>query len=177
MKLDFSRTDAQHSLVGYSDSDHANSVDRKSTSGYIFILSNGAISWCSQKQKVIALSSTEAEFIALANAMQDMIWLKQVLTELRFDVKTPHLLCDNVSTIHIAQNNNYSARTKHIDLREKFLVQRMQLNDVNIGHVSTHSNVADYLTKHLTKPKHELFRLMSGIKQLHSVPKNSVSRH
>lgn len=162
-KLIYSRS-SNNTLLGFCDSDHANSPDRKSTTGYIFLMSNAAVSWCSQKQKIIALSSTEAEFIALASAMQDALWLKQVLDELHFDIGVPHLQCDNTSTIHIAKNNNYSARTKHIDLREKCLVQRMQLKHVSITHVATTGNVADYLTKNLNRPKHEQFRLMSGIR-------------
>lgn len=152
-------------LIGYSDSDHGSDPsDRKSQTGYVFMLSNGAISWKSTKQKIIALSSTEAEFIALTSTMQEAIWIKQLLAELQFEIGTPLLRCDNTSTIKIALHNNYSPRTKHIDIRVKCLVQKLANEEFLVEHVSTNQNAADFFTKSVSKEKHQLFVSMTGIK-------------
>jgi hypothetical protein len=162
-KLVFSRTKNQE-LIGYTDSDFASdSADRKSTSGFVFMLANAAISWKSVKQKIIALSSTEAEFIALTAAMQEALWLKQLMDEIHFEIGPPKIHCDNTSTIKLAMNNNYSPRTKHIDVRVKCLNQKLANSEIELSYISTDENVADYMTKGLTKVKHCKFSQLSGI--------------
>ena len=86
LKLQYRSTDEK--LLGYSDADWANdSDDRHSTTGNVFTMSGGAISWLSQKQATVALSTAEAEYIALGSATQEAIWLHQLLTDLRIDTK------------------------------------------------------------------------------------------
>ncbi|GAV91753.1 hypothetical protein CFOL_v3_35141, partial [Cephalotus follicularis] len=89
-------------LVGYTDSDMAGDVDsRKSTSGYLITFSGGAVAWQSRLQKCIALSTTEAEFIAATEACKELLWMKRFVQELGFTQERYELFCDNQSAIHL----------------------------------------------------------------------------
>lgn len=163
-KLRFSQSRTIN-LTGYSDSDYAgDDDDRKSTSGFIFLLSGNVISWYSGKQKTVTLSSTEAEFVALTLTIQEAIHLQQILSEIEHSPPSTKLFVDNVSTISIAKNNNFSFRTKHLDVRQKFIAEQCPQKNIDILHVSTNDNIADFLTKALSAEKHQKFSLMSGIK-------------
>ena len=105
-------------LKGYTDSDIAGDLDnRKSTTGYLFTFSGGAISWQSKLQKCVALSTTEAEYIAATEAGKEMIWLKRFLQELGLNQMEYIVYCDSQSAIDLSKNSMYHARTKHIDVR------------------------------------------------------------
>ena len=106
-------------IIGCSDADWAGDIsDRKSTSGYIFVLSGGAISWSSRKQKCVALSIAEDEYVALSSAVQECIWLRQLEAELGNATEGPSLILeDNQSAIAMAKNPQYHGRAKHIDIR------------------------------------------------------------
>ena len=104
-------------LVGYTDADMAGDVDsRKSTSGYMIVFSGGAVSWQSRLQKCVALSTTEAEFIAITEACKEMIWMKKFLNELELQQDSYHLFCDSQSAIHLTKNATFHSRSKHIDI-------------------------------------------------------------
>ena len=105
-------------LKGYIDSDMAGDLDnRKSTTEYLFIFSGEAISWQSKLQKCVALSTTEAEYIAATEAGKEMIWLKRFLQELGLNQMEYIVYCDNDSAIDLSKNSMYHARTKHNDVR------------------------------------------------------------
>ena len=108
--------DGSSSCVGYTDADWAGDVDdRKSTSGYVFLLSGGAISWKSQKQKCVALSTAEAEYVAMASAAQESVWLRQLIAELtNTSTESPTLIFeDNQSAIAMTKNLQFHGRAKH----------------------------------------------------------------
>ncbi|KAG5674318.1 hypothetical protein PVAND_004295 [Polypedilum vanderplanki] len=153
---------------GFSDADHAGEIDmRKSISGYIFKFGGAAVSWCSSRQRIVALSSTEAEYIALAGAVQEAIWLRQLSIELQIipnDV-TMIVRCDNQSTIKLALCNGYRPRTKHIDLRYHFLRDEIEKGIVNVQFIGTEENVADALTKAVSRQKLELCATNMGLTQ------------
>ncbi|KAE8678885.1 Serine/threonine-protein kinase Nek5 [Hibiscus syriacus] len=105
-------------VVGYVDSDYAGDLDnRRSTTGYVFTLGGGPICWKSTVQSVVALSTTEAEYMAAAEAAKEALWLTGLVKELGVQQGGVQLLCDNQSAIHLAKNQVYRARTKHIDVR------------------------------------------------------------
>jgi len=110
------------SLIGYSDADWAGDMDsRHSTTGKLFVMSGAAISWLSRKQPVIALSTSEAEYIALCAATQEVIWLRRLLTGFKAPPERPTTIReDNQSAIAIAKNPVSHARTKHIDDKISF---------------------------------------------------------
>ncbi len=149
-------------LIGYTDSDYASDVtDRKSTSGYIFKYGDCTISWNSCKQKIVSLSSTEAEYIGLTNAAKEAIWYSQMLKELKKFCKKIEvfcddiiLYCDNKSTICLAKNPEYHSRSKHIDIRHHFIREKIEEGQLRIDYESTEEMCADMLTKGLPKIKH-----------------------
>jgi len=110
-------------LHGFVDADWASDVnDRKSTSGFVFMLGGTAISWSSKKQAAVALSSTEAKYLARAHAAKEAVWLRRLLGELGQDTNSPTALhIDNQSAITIARNPEFHNHTKHIDVRYHFL--------------------------------------------------------
>ena len=141
--------------------------DRKSTSGYVFLLAGGAISWSSKKQSSVVLSSTEAEYIAGAHAAKKLVWLRRLLNELslRTDAATI-LLMDNQSAMAIARNLEFHDRTKHIDMRYHFLCLKVENEELNPTYIPTEEQIADVLTKALCREKHEKFSEGMGIRRL-----------
>ena len=122
--MEFSiRRGGDDELVVYIDSDHAGDLeDRKSTSGYVFLLSSGAISWSSRKQPVVSLSTTEAEFIAAASCACQAVWLKRVLGKLgQNQSKSTVIRCDSNSVIKLSKNPVMHGHSKHIDVHFHFL--------------------------------------------------------
>jgi len=142
-------------LIGYCDSDWASeAADRKSVTGYIFKLANGTVSWCSKKQPIMALSSTEAEYIALGSAAQEALWIQQLLREFWKEAdKSVEIWCDNQSTIKLASSEAYRPRTKHIDVKFHFLRSHVEKGDIAVKYVNTNENNADMLTKAISSEK------------------------
>ena len=96
--------------------------DKKSTSGYVFLMSSSAVSWCSKKQPIVTLSTTEAEFVAAAVCVCQGVWMKRILKELgHSDGGCTTVMCDNSSTIKLSKNPVMHGRSKHIDVRFHFL--------------------------------------------------------
>ena len=150
------------SLIGYCDSDWASSVDaegsRRSVTGYCFHLSksSAALSWKSRKQPTVALSSCEAEYMALASATQEALYLKQLLTEIdpQFDkTKVITLFEDNQGTIALVNNPVYHQRTKHIDIRYHFIREQVHDKCINVEYLLTSLMIADCLTKPMGRVK------------------------
>lgn len=158
-------TNGCQELTGYCDADWASDIDeRRSTTGYIFLLQSGAISWNTKRQKTIALSSTEAEFMSMVAAIQEAIWLRRLENELAVDPTQPMILyCDNKSAIHVAHNNAYSSRTKHIDVRVKFIRERLNDNTILLNYLSTNEMVADMFTKGVPLNKLNMFTSKFGL--------------
>lgn len=143
-------TKSKSSLTGYSDADWASDVDkRRSCTGYVFKLSNAAISWGSKRQPTIALSSTEAEYMALSSATNELIWLKSLVDELdpnEEKVIVP-IFSDNQSAISLASIDGYNCRTKHIDIRHHHIREKIQKCILILKHIPTENMTADILTK------------------------------
>ncbi|KAJ3479322.1 hypothetical protein NLI96_g9143 [Meripilus lineatus] len=143
-------------LFGYSDADWAQNIsDRRSISGFAFLLAGGAISWSSKKQATVALSTMEAEYLALAHASKEALWLRSLLEHLHFEIsgETP-IFCDNQSTIAFAHDHQFHARSKHIDIRHHFIRDHINQKTITVPHVATQDNVADVLTKALPRDAH-----------------------
>ncbi|KAL8160151.1 hypothetical protein V2J09_001688, partial [Rumex salicifolius] len=166
-------------LIGYTDSDHAGDKDdRKSTSGYVFFLAGGAVSWSSKKQPVVALSSTETEFVAAASCAAQCIWLRRILEAMSWweNVQgATTIYCDNVSTIKLSKNPVLHGRSKHIDLRFHFLRDLVNDGIVEMEHCGTESQVADILTKAVKLDTFEYLRGRLGVEEWSSTAGSAKS--
>ncbi|XP_071708375.1 secreted RxLR effector protein 161-like [Rutidosis leptorrhynchoides] len=152
-------------LNGFVDADWMGDAnDSHSTLGYCFNMSSAVISWCSKKQDVVALFSTEAEYIAATMADQECTWLRRligdILEEVDYVVK---LKCDNESAIKLASNPVFHARTKHIEMRYHFIREKVLSGEKKLANVRTNDQVADIFTKALIKAKFMEFREALGI--------------
>ena len=140
-------------VVGYSNSDYAGCKDtRKSTFGYLFLLADGAISWKSGKQSVIATSTMEAEFIACFEATVQSLWLRNFINGLSIIgtiAKQMRIYCDNATTVFFSKNDRYTKGAKHMDLKYLSVKEDVQNQRVQIVHIDTHDMIADPLTKGL----------------------------
>ena len=157
--------DDQQSPHGYCDADWANDKDsRRSTSGYTFCMSGAAITWSSKRQQTVALSSTEAEYMAATHATKEAVWLSKLLAELNISINPPMTIsCDNQSCIALAKNPIHHQRTKHIDIQYHYIRERLRDNTVKLEYCPTEEMVADVLTKGLSKGKHSYFTEKLGL--------------
>ncbi|PKA48313.1 Retrovirus-related Pol polyprotein from transposon TNT 1-94 [Apostasia shenzhenica] len=152
-------------LFGFCDSDWAGSLDdRKSTSGFLFTLGSGAISWTSKKQASVALSSSEAEYVAAASACCQAIWIRRILTDLHQpQEEATNIFCDNMGAILMAKNPCQHGRAKHIDIKYHFIREMVSKGAIEMKSCSTHDQVADILTKALPSQKFINFRKCLGV--------------
>jgi hypothetical protein len=168
------KREAPMQLCGYSDSDHAGDVDdRKSTSGVIFYLNSSPVSWTSQKQKVVALSSCEAEYVAAASAACQGVWLRRLLASLTgVEAEQVTLKVDNESAIALIKNPVHHDRTKHIDIKYHYIRDCVENGSTVVEHVRTGDQLADILTKPLGRVKFLELRDRIGVckeGQIHQV--------
>ena len=138
-------------VAGYVDSDYAGDLDkRRSTTGYLFTLARAPVSWKSTLQSTVALSTTEAEYMAVSEAVKETIWLKGLLEDLGVVQSRINLFCDSQSAIHLAKNQVYHSRTKHIDVRYHFVREIFEEGKILLQKIATTENPADMMTKVVT---------------------------
>jgi len=152
-------------LHAYSDADWAGDQDdRKSTTGNVVILAGAAISWLSKKQQSVALSTTGAEYIALSQCAQEIVWIRRLLQEIGDGVMPPtKVFEDNQGAIQLARNPGSSRRTRHIDIRFHFTREAMEEGVIDIVYCHTKDMTADLLTKPIPRQQFETLRGKLGI--------------
>ena len=133
-------------LIGHSDSSHnVDSDDGKSTTGHVFYLNEGPVTWCSQKQEIVALSSCEAEFMAATEAAKQAIWLQELLGEIiGKPCKKVTILVDNKSAIALTKNPVFHGRSKHIHKRFQFIRESVENEQVEVEHVPENEQEPTY---------------------------------
>ncbi|PIL29346.1 hypothetical protein GSI_09397 [Ganoderma sinense ZZ0214-1] len=151
-------------LVGYTDADGSMHEDRKAISGYAFLIDGGAVSWSSKKQELISLSTTESEYVTVTHAAKEALWLRSLIGQIFAPLlsSTP-LLSDNLSAIALARDNQYHARTKHIDIHFHFIRWIIEDKKIHLVYCPTEDQVADVLTKALPSPKVKHFAMALGL--------------
>ena len=146
-------------IEGFSDSDWAGCVDtQRSTSGFVWIMSGGAICWRSKLQAIVTLSSMEAEYVGATPAVQEVVWLRDLLQELGVADATPSLLnMDNHGAVSLTRGTGDSNRMKHIDIRYHFIRSHVEDKHIEVQFLPTDEMTANILTKNLSCAKHEYF--------------------
>jgi hypothetical protein len=158
--ITYTGTGSQHEpapLIGYCDADWGEDrQDRRSVSGYVFKLVGGVVSWKSQKQRTVALSSVEAEYMATTQAVKEALWWRSVLGGVGYDVSEPiEIRSDSQGSLALAKNPVHHQRTKHIDVQYHFNRQAVAQRKVQLGFVGTEEQAADVMTKALPRVKHQ----------------------
>ncbi|GKV14655.1 hypothetical protein SLEP1_g25495 [Rubroshorea leprosula] len=155
-------------LVGYSDSDWGGDLDdRKSTTGYCFNFGSTACSWSSKKQSIVALSTCEAQYVAVASSACQAIWLQSLKNQVRVQIEEPmKIFVDNISAINLAKNPVQHGRSKHIDIRFHYLRDLIDKRVIELKYCKSENQVADILTKPLKYEAFVKLKSMMGISAL-----------
>lgn len=170
----FRRDNVYSSITAYSDADFAgDKVSRKSTSGFVLKLGEAPIAWGSQKQKTVALSTTESEYIATCETTKELIWISRFMKSLigNFN-KSSVMYVDNQSAIKLVKNPEYHIRTKHIDIKYHFIREKLEEKVFRLEYVSTEDQIADIFTKPLSKNRLERLRKIIGVVDCNTITEN-----
>jgi hypothetical protein len=151
-------------IHGFVDADWAGDLDHKrSTSGYVFKLFGGAISWMRKRQAVVSLSTTEVEYMAATHASKEAIWLQRLCSGIGLVQQVVRIDCDSQSAIFLTKNPSYHSKTKHIDIQCHFVRDMVEEKKVLLMKVDTLKNVEDSLTKSVSTEKFSWCRGSMGI--------------
>ena len=157
-------------IEAYTDADYAGSVvDRRSTSGYCVFIGENLVTWRSKKENVVARSSAEAEYRAMALGVCELLWLKILLQDLKIKWEgTMRLYCDNKSAINIAHNAVQNDRTRHIEVDRYFIKEKIDSGVICTPYIPSQQQLADILTKGLRKPTFEAILSKLGMENTYS---------
>ena len=162
-KLTFVKSNESLKVIGYCDSDWGGSLDRRSISGYCYKLSdNGSlISWKSKQQRTVALSTCEAEYMALTYAVQEGIFLRQLLSDMTgsTQLSAANIFVDNQGAIELAKNPVYHQRSKHIDIRYHYLRTEIKSGKIILHYIPSNENIADIFTKPVSRSRFQNFSI------------------
>ena len=159
------QADSVKGLEAYSDADHAGDLaTRRSTTGVICCFAEGAVSWFSQRQASVSISTTEAEIVASSEAARELVWLKRLFADLTQIDKT-RLFVDNEAAIKLAHNPEMHRRTKHIETRHFYVRECVQENLLEVERISSQDQLADIMTKPLFKPRFRMLCQAIGLSQ------------
>jgi len=163
-------------LRGFCDADWAGDTnDRRSTTGYVFLVGEGVISWKCKKQPTIALSTTEAEYMATSQCTKEAIWLRNLLADVGcVQGGATSIMCDNQGCIALAKNPTHHSRTKHIDIQHHFIREKLESEEICLNYCPTEDMIADVLTKALAKDRHQALTRAMGLQVFDDSQSGSV---
>ena len=154
-------------MEGFVDASYADDLDtRRSTTGYLFCMYSGPVSWRSTLQPITALSTTEAEYIGITEEAKEALWLRRLVSEMGVKQCMVVLHSDSQSAIHLTQYPVYHARTKHIDVRYHKVKKLVEEGEVALVKVHTMKNQADALTKALPRDSFYSCMWLMGLRSL-----------
>jgi hypothetical protein len=164
-KLVYKPDSSDELFVTWSDANHGACKDTgRSTGGFVVKIGTGAVSWSSKIQSVVALSSTEAEYIAAVEAGKELTWMRSLLGEFGYQIKDASMLyIDNMSAINVSKNPEHHGRIKHLDLKLHWLRENVEAGIIRPKHVGMNDMIADCLTKPLARVKHDNCRIGLGL--------------
>ncbi|XP_062217191.1 uncharacterized mitochondrial protein AtMg00810-like [Phragmites australis] len=174
----FIQASSSSSLTAYTDADWADCPDsRRSTSGYCVYFGDNLVSWSSKRQATVSRSSAEAEYRAVAHAVTETCWLRQLLGELHTPLSSATVVfCDNVSAVYLSANPVQHKRTKHIEIDIHFVREKVALGQVRVLHVPSSHQFADIMTKGLPIQLFEDFRSSLCVRELPALTAGGCQR-
>ncbi len=157
--LKYIKNKSNNTLTGYADASFGSIPDSgRSITGYVFMLNNAAISWKTQVQPTVALSTSESEYMALCASVQEAMFLRGILEDMSIKQETTVIFEDNQPCIRIAENRITSQRSKHINVKYHFIRQAIYDGYIRLEYIPTNHQRADILTKILAKPQNTALR-------------------
>ena len=155
-------------LLAYTDNDYARDVDdRKSISGYVFLLNNAAVYWSSKKQEIVTLSSIEAKYVAVTGCVCHCVWMKGILEHIGVNnCERIDICCDNSSSIKLSKNPVMHRRTKHINVRYHYLHDLSSQEVVKLVYCRTQNQIADIMTKSIKLDQFLKLRKLLGVQSI-----------
>lgn len=151
-------------IIGYADADWGScSIDRRSYTGYCFILAGASVSWESRKQRTVALSTAEAEYMSITEASKEAIHMKNLANDIDFKQEKILILNDNQAALHLIKNPVISSKSKHIAIKEHFIRDVIQRGEVEVQYRHSEKMFADVLTKAVHKSRHEYLTKSLGL--------------
>ena len=143
--------------TAFVDTDYGGCRDtRRSTSGYVFIMAGGAVTWSSKRQATVALSTVKAEYVAMSRCAQQMAWMHHWLDEVEIKYSHPGMIKgDNWGAIALTKNTKDHRKVKHIDIRHHYIRELVQSGTIILEQVSSEDNLADLFTKPLPRDHHQ----------------------
>ncbi len=162
--LTYSR-DGEISPLAYVDADYGGCRDTKrSTSGYIFTMAGGPVTWSSKRQATVALSTVEAEYVAMSRCAQQMVWMQAWLDEVDIEHSIPGLIKgDSRGAIALTKNTRDHGKVKHIDIRHHYIRDLVKSGVISIERIPSTDNPADLFTKPLARDHHHRFLQMLNV--------------
>ncbi len=155
-----------------ADASFGNNYDRKSTQGFIVCLFGGPILWKSIKQFTVSTSTTEAELLALAYAVKELLALERLMLQLQLVIPngSNHILCDNLQTVRIVNETQpkVTTRLRHVDIQQHWLREAVRNGTISVEWIPTADMPADGLTKALPKQKHAIWTENIGLQDIQS---------
>ena len=163
-RLTYGQNDCSE-LIAYSDSDWAGDKDtRRSTTGFCFLFTGASVAWAARKQRTVALSSTEAEYMAVTACAKHTKWTISILEQLNFDVELPFdIFMDSKGAKDIAENPKHHDRTKHIDIQHHYIRELVSDDTILISPVNSDDNTADIFTKAFSRDRHTFLTKKLGL--------------
>jgi hypothetical protein len=143
--------------TGWVDADYGGDIDsRRSCAGYVFIQAGGPTAWSAQYQPTVALSMTEAEYMAVSRAAKQILWMFSEMEEVGYaQAKLGISYNDNSGAVALTRNTKHNSRVKHIDIRHHFICECIENGEISVQHVSSTDNLADLFTKALGCVAHQ----------------------
>ena len=135
----------------YVDSSFGNGNQRRSIYGYVIFINGNVVHWKSKVSPMVSLSSTEAEFVAMAMTLKDIKWISTIISELFLNISSTIVFCDNQGALRIFKAESSTARTRHLDIKLQFLKTLAHNENYELRFVQTQDNVADCFTKGLNR--------------------------
>ena len=160
------------SLLAYCDTDYAGDKETSwSTTGYSIFLTNRIVSWLSRRQRRVRLSSTEAEYCGLTEVAKQLKWIRNLLTELGYELGPFPVCCDNQGAIFVASNPVQDGRLKHVERDDHYIRKALEFKEIKLYYVSTDKQTADIFTKNLGCDK-----FIAGRNSLRLIPLSTSKR-